>query len=88
MNPQSTFPIHKLVKYTQPILCINGGKATMQHEMTIKQRRELEAKMAKVFKENMKGISAELQKIMLDDLVTAFQNRINVLIRAQKKRGY
>jgi hypothetical protein len=82
------FSVHKLVKYPQPILCINGGKAIMQHEMTIKQRRELEAKMAKVFKENMKGISAELQKILLDDLVTAFQNRINVLIRAHKKRSY
>jgi PHP family Zn ribbon phosphoesterase len=60
----------------------------MQHQMTIKQRKELEAKMAKVLKENMKGISTELQKILLDDLVTAFQNRINVLIRAQKKRSY
>jgi len=56
--------------------------------MTVKQRKELEAKMAKVLKENIKGLSTELQKILLDDLVTAFQNRINVLIRAQKKRGY
>jgi len=60
----------------------------LQHDLTVKQRKDLEAKMAKVFKENMKGISAELQKILLDDLVTAFQNRINVLIRAQKKRSY
>jgi hypothetical protein len=60
----------------------------MQHDLTAKQRKDLEAKMAKVFKENMKGISAELQKILLDDLVTAFQNRINVLIRVHKKRGY
>jgi len=56
--------------------------------MTLKQRKELEVKMAKVFKENIKGISAELQKILVDDLVTAFQNRINVLIRAQAKRSY
>jgi hypothetical protein len=82
------FSIHKLVKYPQPIFCINGGQDNMQHEMTIKQRRELEVKMAKALKENMKEISAELQKILLDDLVTAFQNRINVLIRAHKKRGY
>jgi hypothetical protein len=60
----------------------------MQHDLTAKQRKDLETKMAKVFKGNMKGISAELQKILLDDLVTAFQNRINVLIRAHKKRGY
>ena len=44
--------------------------------------------MAKVFHKNVKGLSAELQRILLDDLVTAFQNRINVLIRAQDKRTY
>jgi len=64
-----------------------GGKS-LKHNMTIKQRKELEANMAKVFKENIKMLSSELQKILLDDLVTAFQNRINVLIRAQKKRSY
>jgi len=63
-------------------------KITLQYDMTVKQRKELEAKMSKVLKENMRGISSELQKILLDDLVTAFQNRINVLIRAQKKRNY
>ena len=60
----------------------------MKRNLTIKQRKELEAKMAKVFKENVKGLSTELQKILLDDMVTAFQNRINVLIRAQAKRSY
>ena len=60
----------------------------MKRNMTLKQRRELETKMSKVLKENIKGLSAELQKILLDDLVTAFQNRINVLIRAQEKRSY
>jgi len=44
--------------------------------------------MAKVFKENMKGLRTELQKILVDDMVTAFQNRINVLNRAQAKRSY
>jgi hypothetical protein len=57
-------------------------------KITPKQRKELETRMTKVFKENIKGLSAELQKILLDDLVTAFQNRINVLIRAQEKRSY
>jgi len=60
----------------------------LKQDLTIKQRKELEAKLAKVFKENIKGLSAELQKILLDDLVTAFQNRINVLMRAQRKRSY
>jgi hypothetical protein len=60
----------------------------LKQRITIKQRKELEARMAKVFHKNVKGLSAELQRILLDDLVTAFQNRINVLIRAQDKRTY
>jgi hypothetical protein len=60
----------------------------MTKSLTLKERRELESKMAKVFNGNIKILSTELQKILLDDLVTAFQNRINVLIRAQTKRSY
>jgi hypothetical protein len=43
--------------------------------------------MAKALKENVKELSTSLRRILLDDLVTAFQNRINVLIRAQEKRN-
>lgn len=60
----------------------------MNQDIAFKQRKELEHKMAKVFKENINVLSTELQKILLDDMVTAFQNRINVLIRAQEKRSY
>jgi hypothetical protein len=60
----------------------------LKKSLTLKQRKELEAKMAKALKEDVKGLSAELQRILVDDLVTAFQNRINVLIRAQTKRSY
>lgn len=60
----------------------------MKQNVTFKQRRDMEAKMAKVFGENIKELSTELQKILLDDMVTAFQNRMNVLIREQTKRGY
>ena len=44
--------------------------------------------MAEALQENIKDLSTEFQKILIDDLVTAFQNRINVLIRAQEKRSY
>ena len=60
----------------------------MNQNITLKHRKELEGKMAKVFKENINVLSTELQKILVDDMVTAFQNRINVLIRAQEKRSY
>jgi len=60
----------------------------LKQRLTLKQRKELEAKMSKALKKNIKGLSTELQRILLDDLVTAFQNRINVLVRAQEKRSY
>jgi hypothetical protein len=60
----------------------------LNQNIAFKQRKELEDKMAKIFKENINVLSTELQKILVDDMVTAFQNRINVLIRAQEKRSY
>jgi hypothetical protein len=60
----------------------------LKKTFTTKERKALEAKMTKVLHANIKSLSTELQKILVDDLTTAFQNRINVLIRAQKKRDY
>jgi hypothetical protein len=44
-----------------------------------KCRKELEAKFANVFDEKINGLSTELRQILLDDMVTAFENRLNVL---------
>jgi hypothetical protein len=44
--------------------------------------------MATVFGEKIKELSTELQRILLDDMVTAFENRLNVLNRANAKRRY
>ena len=60
----------------------------MKYKITLKHRRELKAKMADVLKEDIKRLSTEFQNILLDDLVTAFQNRIDVLFCVQKRRGY
>ena len=57
----------------------------MNQEASFKNRKELEARMASVFGENIKKLSTELQKILLDDMVTAFENRLNVLNRATTK---
>ncbi|MGA3112156.1 MAG: hypothetical protein ABSE15_09025, partial [Candidatus Bathyarchaeia archaeon] len=46
-----------------------------------KDRKELEAKMASAFQENIGELSTELREILLDDMVTAFENRLNVLNR-------
>ncbi len=76
---------HKLVKYPE----LNsehklGGKIVKQ-QFTQKGRKELEAKMAKIFNAKITGLSTELQEILLDDMVTAFETRLNVLNMAQAK---
>ncbi len=60
----------------------------MKQQIAVKSRKELEAKMATVFGEKIKELSTELQRILLDDMVTAFENRLNVLNRVNAKRRY
>ena len=60
----------------------------MNQQITLKGRKELEAKMATVFGEKIESLSTELQRILLDDMVTAFENRLNVLNRASAKKQY
>jgi hypothetical protein len=50
---------------------------------TMKSNKKLQRKMLTVFGEEMHMLSAELQKILLDDLVTAFESRLDVMNRAQ-----
>jgi hypothetical protein len=57
----------------------------VKQQITHKNRKELEAKMAKIFGEKITGLSTELQGILIDDMVTAFETRLNVLNTAQAK---
>jgi len=57
----------------------------VKQKISNKDRKELEAKMAKLFGEKIKGLSTELKKMLLDDMVTAFENRLNVLNIAHSK---
>jgi hypothetical protein len=50
-----------------------------------KDRKELEAKLQNVFQEKIGQLSTELREILLDDMVTAFENRLNVLNQASRK---
>jgi hypothetical protein len=54
-------------------------------QLADKERKELEAKLANVFQEKINGLSTELREILIDDMVTAFENRLNVLNRASRK---
>ena len=53
----------------------------MRQNISPKQRKALETKMSKVFKEDVKMLSKEMQETLMDDLVTAFVNRLGILAR-------
>jgi len=59
------------------------AKNSLNQQLAVKGRKELEAKMDMVFGEKIKGFSVELQKILLDDMVTAFESRLIVFERAE-----
>lgn len=48
-------------------------------QLAVKDRKELETKFSDVFDEKINCLSTELREILLDDLVTAFENRVKVL---------
>ena len=51
-----------------------------------KSRKALRNKMAEVFSENIKTLPDEMRYILLDDLVTAFENRLSIF--CQSKHGH
>jgi len=44
----------------------------------IRKRHELRKKLAEAFSDTIRTLPAEMQYILLDDLVTAFENRLSV----------
>jgi hypothetical protein len=82
MNCEYIFPLHKLVKYPTHSRVRNTGGTCVKGTVKVQNRDALEAKMADVFSEKIKTLSTDLQQILIDDMVTAFENRLNVLNRA------
>lgn len=48
-------------------------------KITKSARKELKTKMAKALSNQIKPLSTSLKDILLDDLITAFENRLAVL---------
>ena len=48
-------------------------------------RKLMEGKLAEVFKDDLKTLSSDFQVTLVDDLVTAFQNRLSVFAKIQSK---
>jgi len=59
----------------------------LQRDMSPKQRKQLQAKVMTVFGDDMRKLSKELQKILADDMVTAFLNRLTVFVKIQPKKS-
>jgi len=55
----------------------------MKQSMARKNRKELENKLARVFEKDMKMLPAAFRKIMVNDLVSAFESRLCVMNRVQ-----
>lgn len=52
---------------------------------TPKQRRELKQTFRKALITEIQTLSTEMQQILCDDLVTALQNRLNILAKVKPK---
>ena len=52
-------------------------------QLTKKNRKELKGRMAEALNDKIQGLSSNMQDILLDDLVTAFESRFTVLSQSQ-----
>jgi hypothetical protein len=55
----------------------------MKGKCNSKDRNELKLKISKVFEANIQMLSSDLREMLLDDLVTAFENRVKVLSKVE-----
>jgi len=53
--------------------------------LTSTRREQLQEEIISTFKEEMQALNQELQQILADDLITAFQNRLKAFIKIQQK---
>jgi hypothetical protein len=58
----------------------------LNENIVVKGRCQLEVKMSTVFADQIKELSTEFQQILIDDMVTAFESRLNVLNQSSVRR--
>jgi signal transduction histidine kinase len=56
----------------------------MKNQITAKSRKELKNKMAAAISKEIRTLSRDLQNVLLDDLVTALENRLAILNRTRQ----
>ena len=52
----------------------------------IEERKKIQKVMVKTFQNELQILNSDFQSILIDDMITAFFNRLNVLKRAQIKQ--
>ena len=52
----------------------------------IEERKKLQKVMVKAFQNELQILNHDFQSMLIDDMITAFFNRLNVLKRAQFKQ--
>ena len=55
--------------------------------LTPTRRKQLQTEIISTFNEEIQTLNRELQQILADDLVTAFQNRLKAFIKIQQKHS-
>jgi hypothetical protein len=64
------------------------GEHSLNTHIMMSYRDELRNRMASVFEDQISEFSTELQQMLLDDMVTAFESRLKVLNRADITRRF
>jgi len=59
----------------------------LKRSLSPEDRRRLEEKIMEIFKNETHTLSQELQRMLADDLVTAFENRLATIMRIRSKQG-
>ena len=59
-------------------------KEKIMNTYFIEQRQNLQKSMIKTFEKELQTLDAELQSILVDDMITAFFNRVKVLQKIQE----
>ena len=58
----------------------------LEKGLSFAKRKQLQGMVMEAFRGEMHTLSEEMQKILIDDLVTAFQNRMAVFMRIQSRK--
>jgi hypothetical protein len=59
----------------------------LRQNISFRYRKELASKIGKALKQDTKALPEDMQKILADDLVTAFFNRLKVLTQAKSNQA-